>query len=663
MLLVCLALFSAGARAGIDVQADELSVGDMHFSKLHLVLSNDPDGNLAVTLDAASAQVPAMGWHHVAVHLQGQVTRQAQQRWQLAGALKLRHAPGGMMGDGTLNIAVDGDANTLEVSLSQAKAQASAALPLDMPTHAQVTLDAVPLGWLQGLLSQAWSAGKLKSGRVDGRLALDVLSDGVQTSGQFKLTGAGIDSTGGSIAAQKLSADGHFSLDTRVKPVKISVDTTLSHGQVLLGPLYAQLPSHPVRLTLTALAGAQGISLRDLRFSDPDALRLNGRIDFNHQGDLARLDLDHVQASFPAAYRRYARSWLDQAGFENLHVSGGLGAQVAFGVKGLNRLSLDANHMDVSDAQGRFDIQNLDGGIDWIAHGSLPATTLSWSALKLYRIPNGASTAHWQSKGGALALTQPLSVPVLGGQLVVSQLDWRPAASKGQRLDTALALTGINLKSLCKVLGWPQFPGTLAGSIPGLRYQNGRFDLDGGLSLNVFDGFVDVTRLSLEHPFGNAPVLAGDMNLKALDLAKITSVFDFGSITGRLHGHVNDLRLVDWSPVAFDAELLADSGGRISQRAVNNLTSVGGGGMAGGLQGVVLKLFDSFGYRRIGLRCKLQGSVCHMGGLEPDGNGFTIVEGRGLPHLSVIGHQRRVSWPTLVNRLEAATKSGGPVVR
>ena len=35
--------------------------------------------------------------------------------------------------------------------------------------------------------------------------------------------------------------------------------------------------------------------------------------------------------------------------------------------------------------------------------------------------------------------------------------------------------------------------------------------------------------------------------------------------------------------------------------------------------------------------------------------GFTIVEGAGIPHLTVVGFNRLVDWPTLVERLAAAT--------
>jgi hypothetical protein len=291
-----------------------------------------------------------------------------------------------------------------------------------------------------------------------------------------------------------------------------------------------------------------------------------------------------------------------------------------------------------------------------------PSTTLAWKKLGVYRIPFGAGVSQWQSRDGTLALQAPLSIPVLGGTLGIRRFEWQPGASKGDRLDVGSTLTGVDMGRLSRVLGWPAFHGTLAGAMPALQYADGRLELKGGLSLNVFDGFVDVTRLSLTHPFGDTPQLAAELSLQHLDLGAITDVFHFGKITGRMHGTVSKLHLVDWKPVGFQARLLADSGGRISQRAVNNLTSVGGGGAASGLQSAVLRLFKNFSYARIGLNGTLAGNTCHMSGLKPDSGGYLIVEGRGLPHLTVIGHQREVSWSTLVSRLRAAIQSGGPVV-
>ena len=82
-----------------------------------------------------------------------------------------------------------------------------------------------------------------------------------------------------------------------------------------------------------------------------------------------------------------------------------------------------------------------------------------------------------------------------------------------------------------------------------------------------------------------------------------------------------------------------------------------------GIQGMLIGFFDDFGYGRIGISCRLANEVCEMGGLRSAGNTFTIVEGAGLPRLTVIGHNRRVDWPTLIERLAAVgTGEVKPVV-
>ena len=75
-------------------------------------------------------------------------------------------------------------------------------------------------------------------------------------------------------------------------------------------------------------------------------------------------------------------------------------------------------------------------------------------------------------------------------------------------------------------------------------------------------------------------------------------------------------------------------------------------------------LFDDFGYRRIGIACRLADEVCTMDGLGSAGQGFIIVEGAGLPRLTVVGFNRRVDWPTLLERLAAIGKGDvKPVVQ
>jgi hypothetical protein len=665
LILVACALFAGagGARAGVSVGADSLAVPGVDMTGMQADINSAPDGQgLQLTMSADRADIPAMGWRKLGVALDGALDRDELGRWVFDGALRLKGAPGGALTNARLHMVADESTNTLELSVTQDKASAKIALPIDQTTHAQITLKGLPAGWLNGLLSTVWS-GRTTTGRVDADLALDLLNEGVQAAGQFALDGAGFDSPGGKLAGQKLSGNGRLGIDSHAGSTSIDLDASLRGGEILLGPLYAALPAHPVQLSLTARSQKGALTMPRLRLTDPDALQLEGELGFNANGDLTQLQMSRFNARFPAAYERYGKGWLRTLGIDGLVSAGEVSGSVALDGKGPTAFTLQTSGLDLSFAQGRLGVTGLHGALDWSASGDRPSTRLGWRGLQVYRIPNGAAEGSWRTRAGALTLEKPLAIPVLDGQFRVQSLAWKPAAATGERLQTSLALTQIDMAALCRALGWPEFKGTVGGAVPSMRYVDDRVEMGGGLSLNVFDGFVDITRMTVSQPFGNAPVLTGNIALRQLDLALLTSVFDFGSITGRLNGALDELRLVAWKPAAFKASFVADQGGRISQKAVNNLTAVGGGGLAGGLQGTVLKIFKTFGYKRIGLTCVLKGDVCSMGGLGTAKDGYTIVEGSGLPRLTVVGHQREVDWPTLVRRLQAATEGGGPVVR
>lgn len=614
-----------------------------------------------VHIQAARADVPALGWRKLGLQLDGTLTRDIRQRWIFEGQLKLSGASGGALGHAQLSLQVDEAANNLSIQLSQARAGVDVYIPLDQTTHAKIDLKNLPARWLQGLLSTVWS-GKPTGGTLDAELAMDQRDQGIQASGEFTLAGLDFDTPSGTLASQNLGGSGRMSIDSTRSPVRMTLDSTLHGGQLLLGSIFARLPGHAVALSLEAEAAGGAFAVNRLHVSDPGALQLDGSLAFGKSGQLRKLDIQRAEANFPAAYERYAKSWLASMGLSDLSVAGELSARLDLRPDGSHAFAFETPDLSVSGG-GPLAVSHLRGGVDWSVKGSREQTELGWRRLSLYRLALGPARSSWQSRNGALSLQRPLSASLAGGTLRIPELEWRPASAKGQRLSTSMAVVGVDLTTLSKTLGWPAFPGTLGGAIYGLRWIGDRVELQGGLSMNVFGGFVDMTALSLEHPLGDTPVLTADISLRQLDLGAITSVFDFGSITGPLDGSINALRLVDWNPVAFDAHLLAGEGGKISQRAINNLTSVGGGGVAAGLQGAVMRLFKTFGYKRIGLNCKLQGTVCRMSGLEPTDDGYTIVQGSGLPRLTVIGHQSRVDWPTLVRRLKAATEGAAPEIR
>jgi hypothetical protein len=227
----------------------------------------------------------------------------------------------------------------------------------------------------------------------------------------------------------------------------------------------------------------------------------------------------------------------------------------------------------------------------------------------------------------------------------------------------------LSVRELCRAFGWPEFGGRVGGAISKLRMREGVVTLGTTLRAQVFDGEVTVRDLRLEDPFGQWPRMQSSIALNNLDLELVTGAFSFGRITGRLSGAIDGLKLFNWTPVAFDAHLFTPPGDRskhrISQRAVRNIGSIGGGsaGVTAALSSGFLRFFEDFKYERLGLSCRLENEICVMDGVAPAPNGgYYLVKGQGLPRIDVIGSARRVDWPRLVRQLIAVTESGGPVV-
>ena len=220
-----------------------------------------------------------------------------------------------------------------------------------------------------------------------------------------------------------------------------------------------------------------------------------------------------------------------------------------------------------------------------------------------------------------------MRIPLLDGALQLDSLRVRNAGMPNVAFMIDATIEPISVQRLCKAFGWPEFGGRLGGTISKLRMREGVITLGTTLEAQVFDGVVRVSDLRLEEPFGPWPRFYSNIHLHNLDLELVTGAFSFGKITGRMAGAIEGLELFNWSPIAFDARLFtpADdrSRRRISQRAVENIGSIGGGGagVTAALSSGVLRFFDDFNYSRLGISCKLRNEVCEMNGVAPAPNG------------------------------------------
>ena len=659
-IVLALGIGSQARAAGLRAAVDTLQAGGIVVKKIQVELMPSPEGGQDLRLTAAQLDWPEVALQLVDIEAHCPLEPDAA-AWRCAGQARLRTATGAQPLEAGFVAQLEQGRLSLELN------RAPARLSLNPRGEGedlrwQVRLRQLPLDWLSDLLRKSWPVVT----RLDGQLALDAelpAGDAASTEIDYSLRDFGFDTVDGSKAAAHVSLAGKLEWHDGT-PWRLRHRGQIGSGEVLAGAFHVAFADHGTRLDFGLAPERDAYRVSDLVFDDPGVLRLAGAalVAPAAPNPLRALDIESATALLPQAQQRYLASLLGLAGWGELQTRGRVTARGRFDAQGPLEATLVLAPVDVAEKTRGVGIDALEGELAWRRDGELAATELRWKSAQLYSLPLGAARLHWQSRDGALSLREPARIPLLGGSLDLLRLGVHPAAVGGERVKAGLAVHDVELSALSQALGWPRFGGKLGGAVPELRYADERLELTGGLMLDVFDGTLNVTGLALERPFGVSPSLSADIAFEKLDLSLLTGTFDIGGITGRLSGYVRALRLVDWRPVAFDAQLQALDGGRISQRAVNTISSVGGGGIAAGLQASMLKLFDTFGYSRLGIGCRLQNAVCHMRGLDADAARYTLVEGRGLPRIQIVGHQSQVDWAVLVDRLQAAARGTKPVI-
>ena len=404
-------------------------------------------------------------------------------------------------------------------------------------------------------------------------------------------------------------------------------------------------------------------------YRDAQALEAQGslRLHLPQRGtpQIEQLAMDRLQLRLPRAYETYLRPALVGTVLDDLETGGRVQARFQLQQGKLSMLDAVVRALQASDRMGRFAVQGLDGHLAWARQGRR-RSRLAVEGVSFYRLATGAFGLDLVQRDGGLELGAPVQIPVFDGRLDIQRFELRDLLDPMAGWGFDAVLTPVSMPRVTRALGWPEMEGTLSGVVPDVTYRDGTLRVGGALLVRVFDGAVVVDHLNLERPFGVVPVLRADVAVRNLDLDLLTRRFPLGRITGRLGGYVRGLVLEDWSPVSFDAWLGTPeddhSRHRISQRAVENLSSLGGGPTAA-LSGGFMRLFEEFPYDRLGLGCRLDKGVCHMRGVAPaKGGGYYIVKGKGLPHIDVIGYRTEVDWAQLVDRLLSLGVEGGPVV-
>lgn len=505
----------------------------------------------------------------------------------------------------------------------------------------------------------------IKNGTGQGEFQLTVTGSSEPVINyRLQLTELSFDSPEGLYAGEGLQLDsqGMFSLGGTVSG---RLSGSVTGGELLLGDFYRDFSDAAMAFEAQPTLNQAVLRIEKVLLTDHSAFKLQGsaQLGFEESKVPTSFTISNLELEFPGAYKRYFESVAAIFTLDGLELTGSVRWSGDWQDGAFQSGELELKDMTIVDIErGRFAITGLDARMRPGDHEF--DSSLTWLGLLVGPVNLGAAELRLDSAPGRIALTRALELDVLGGQLVFDSLAIELPGSiesieKDLDIELRAEMRSMDMELLTKAMDWPGFTGEISGVIPAVSLNEGVLTVDGEILFEVFDGRIALTHLRVERPFGVLPSLAANIDIHDLDLEKVTRTFSFGQIGGRLDGYVHDLRMLDWKPVAFDAWLgtpaRQEKSNDISRQAVNHLTTLGGGAATTALTGPIMKMFNSFSYRRLGLGCRLQNNVCDLRGISEDETSVLIMEGAGIPKIMIKAFNRSLDFPQLLAGLTAVS--------
>lgn len=615
-------------------------------------------------------------WRSGALHIQA--LRLAEQEWRdlsiLCGTLSvagnLLHCGDGRIRlpwldlDWQLDFAYDLSSGQVEVKLHDGSAAVleGQLLPQGEPWTANLKVAHIPVALFQAFLPAAWA--ETAQGEINGEIVYDATRAQPFVQGWLSLDQLSFTTVDGLTATDKVEL--RIELDAQqLDAVEWSLQMMAEwrQGEAYFHPLY--LTAGP-RLHVRGRVNAQGVDVAQAQLHWPGVERMTAQGRWSWANSLLeRGELQIEGADLARLGGQLLIPMLMPAYAEQLKLDGVADARLSFGAQGVESVDAKLEAVVVDFDSGRLRLGPFDGVIPWRLHEptrlALNIGGGQWERLQL-----DPFTLRVETNGYFASVAQTI-VPVLDGQLVFNNLALE-RKEDGWHGRGELIVEPISMNLLSEALGWPTMSGILSASLPALVVTPGLLSFDGTFVVSLFEGYIHANGFQLIEPFGVAPHLKTHLEARNLNLFQLTETFSFGSIKGYIDADIRDLELVDWKAQRFNAHIRSSPGRferRISQRAVENISSLGGPGASLAIQRGFLGFFESFGYRAIGMSCLLENGVCHMGGIagqdQPDG-GFVMIQGGGIPALNVIGYNRQVDWNDLLERLALVIASNAPPV-
>lgn len=506
-------------------------------------------------------------------------------------------------------------------------------------------------------------SGKLTAGMISLpfslRLDTKALKGMQQIDAQLGVQKASFSDAAGLHAGENVNAQLNLKAGQIKQGWSWQFDLDWSGGEVFWQPFYMTLNnsrpgSHQLRGK--GILNEQLIKVEEARLALQDIGSAEASAEVWRAGTRIRnLQVATGTLDLEALYPLILKPLLEKTTLNNLEIAGTGDLKLSMRDGEIKTAHLNLQQVDVEDRNSRFALYKLDADLPW-DYDQARSVRLAYEGGHLLKLPLGRTDIRAAFNRYSLT-AQEIDLPLLDGGLNLRDISavW---VDNGWHWHLRAEVVPISMTNLSHALLWPAMQGKVSASIPLVTYSQGVLITEGDLRFKLFDGTIDVSKLTMRTPLGIAPRLNADIHMRNLDLGTLTRTFSFGAIEGKLDGDVNNLRLANWKPVNFDAAFYSSPGKypkKISQRAVENISSLGGASAAAAIQRSFLRFFEQFNYAQIGLSCKLRGDHCEMGGVESTGDAYIIVKGSGIPSITVLGYNRSVSWGELLERIKRVT--------
>lgn len=465
------------------------------------------------------------------------------------------------------------------------------------------------------------------------------------------------------------------------KVFEVQGTLTLNGGYILIDPISVEIiKEEPVSIAVNLLWQPQRIVVRDFTYDHAEVTTLQGTCEFTKEKKwkMNKLSLQSRKTPLQKFYTYYLTNWLETD------------LKIEFSqMNGMIKATLDWRKDDfyvmgqlynvaIESQSKSFSLVGLNGKIQWHNNNATHFPShLRWANIYATdkKISLDASQVGFLFNDSRLKLLVPWYQPLLGGAIFITEFELENLGKEDMSWQLSGQLEPISLIRLSRALEGPTLKGgQLAGEFPLIRYHDKQLETKGKLRMRVFDGEIVVSQLSLNKKHRFLSELKADIDINKFNLKTLTDTFtSLGGIQGQLSGYIHDLRLVNWQPVSFDAYFATPLDDpiphKISQKAINNFSSLGGGGAVNAISRSVLRIFEDFYYQRIGWGCRLEKNgickmhgvevapkdICKTPGVELVPEGYYIIKGGGLPRIDVIGCETSVDWRVLLSRLKRVT--------